>query len=150
MEVPDIIKSTTVELTLIMEEPGRQTFTFYDHYDQETGDLTHGDHVMKLSVQRLTTYKEDNDKSTLLKQTVTYLEVRFMDFNEKPLKCFDVFNLNKWPTNDTELVRHGRDDIKELTEHYIDILSDTEHSSMLREWTIIKRKKTNGINCHDL
>ncbi|XP_052241384.1 zinc finger protein 862-like [Dreissena polymorpha] len=154
MEVPDIIKSTTDELTLMIEEPGHQTSTFYDHYDPETGDFTdHGDHVMKLSGQRLTTYEEDNDKTTLLKQTVKYLEVRFMDFNEKPLKCFDAFNLNKWPTNDTEFVKHGRDDIKELTQHYIDILTDTEHSSMLREWTIMKnllRKKKTGINCHDL
>ncbi|KAH3897733.1 hypothetical protein DPMN_021928 [Dreissena polymorpha] len=138
----------------MMEEPGHQTSTFYDHYDPETGDFTdHGDHVMKLSGQRLTTYEEDNDKTTLLKQTVKYLEVRFMDINEKPLKCFDVFNLNKWPTNDMELVKHGRDDIKKLTQLYIDILTDTEHSSMLREWTIVKnllRKKKTGINCHDL
>ena len=37
MEVPDIIKSTTDELTLMMEESGHKTSTFFDHYDPETG-----------------------------------------------------------------------------------------------------------------
>lgn len=141
IEVKEIMDNLTGELELLKEEPGENSMKFYASLNREDLQLKNASPIpVQLKGQTPVEYASDNDIQNLLQSTIQYLEDRFKDFKEKPLKSFSVFNFQYWPREEKDLLKFGRTEIRDLLEHFAPLLTEDEKSNIMREWTVLKNR----------
>lgn len=141
IEVEQLIEDLVGDLELLKDEPGDRSREFQNQFDSTNMTLNDGHPVpIVLKGQTAPPYTDDNDVQNLLAATVKYIANRFQHVNETPVKYFNVFNFKFWPQDDKELLKYGRNEVKELTDHFGSILTEEEKSNILREWTVLKNR----------
>ena len=73
-----------------------------------------------------------------LDKAVEYMDHRFGPMQEPPVSHFEVFDHNQWPVDKRILLRHGESDIRAISEHFQDILTEDQQAAILDEWVDLK------------
>lgn len=75
----------------------------------------------------------------LIEDITRYMDKRFINFSELPLRGFGIFNFNLWPTTRDELCVHGNDELGALVTHFEDVLGSSDGlDSMINEFCQLK------------
>lgn len=117
-EVKEAVDTLYTRLHAMTQEPGENLTRFYSLFDKDTSTF---DGYLKLT-GNLQDFKEDTDTHGLLENMGQYILNRFADLDKAPVSDMRVFDFRFWPHTLTELSTFGNSEIKNLCQHYSDLL----------------------------
>lgn len=145
-EVKEAVDTLYMKLHAMTKEPANYLSKFYSLYDS---DKKLFDGKFKLNGS-LCEFRDDKDIQSLLEKVSQYVLERFKDLECPPLSLFRVFDFRIWPHTLAELSTFGCQEIRQLCNHFKDLLTEEEIASIPSEWQTLKVQASMQKNCHPL